>query len=90
MVEESTARFPRTAPSGEPPLNENFKELKARIRTLTELVAARGQGSAELAQAVSAVQRAERRGDRSRDPSPQLRSLLEDAEAIARVLTGQA
>ena len=71
-------------------MNENFKELKARIRTLTDLLAAGRQGNVELAQAVSAVQRAEKRSDRSRDPSPQLRSLLEQAEAIARMLTGQA
>lgn len=71
-------------------MNENFKELKVRIRTLTDLLATGLRGSAEFAQAVSAVQRAEKRGDRSRDPSPQLRALLEQAEAIARSLTGQA
>jgi hypothetical protein len=71
-------------------VNDNFKELKGRIRTLDELLAARGTGNAAFAQALSAVRRAERHGDRSRDPSPALRALLEKAELLGRTLTGQS
>jgi hypothetical protein len=38
----------------------------------------------EFAQALSRVRRAERRGDRSREPSSELRTLLERAEGLAR------
>lgn len=66
-------------------MNDNYKELKGRIRQLQDLLDARGMGvNLALAQAVSAVKRLERRGDRSRDPSPELRGLLEKAEALAR------
>jgi hypothetical protein len=37
----------------------------------------------DLAQALSRVRRAERRSDRSREPSPELRVLLEGADALA-------
>jgi hypothetical protein len=36
-----------------------------------------------FAQALSRVHRAERRGDRSREPSAELRSLLDQAEGLA-------
>lgn len=66
-------------------MNDRYKELKTRIRDLQNLLEVRGMASnRDLAQAVSAVKRAERRGDRSRDPSPELRGLLEKAEALAR------
>ncbi len=70
-------------------MNENFRELKDRIRRLDELLAARGTGSLEFAQALSAVRRAAKRGDRTRDPSPELRALLDRAENLGRMLTGQ-
>ena len=68
-------------------MNDRYKELKTRIRDLQSLLEVRGMATNPgLAQALSAVKRAERRGDRSRDPSPELRGLLEKAEAIARVM----
>jgi hypothetical protein len=68
-------------------VNDHYRELKTRIRQLETLLEARGMGAnAGLAQAVSAVKRAERHGDRSRDPSPELRGLLEKAEALARAV----
>jgi len=68
-------------------MNENFRELKARLRRLDEVLAARGSVDPEFAQAVSAVRRATKRGDRTCDPSPALRALLERAENLGR-LTG--
>lgn len=66
-------------------MNDRYKELKTRIRDLQSLLEIRGMAAnRDLAQAVSAVKRAERHGDRSRDPSPELRGLLEKAEALAR------
>lgn len=66
-------------------MNDNYKDLKGRIRQLQDVLDGRGMGAnLALAQAVSAVKRLERRGDRSRDPSPELRALLEKAEALAR------
>ena len=71
-------------------MNDNFKELKGRIRKLDELLAWRGTRDLAFAQAVSAVRRAVKHGDRTRDPSPELRALLEKAESLGRTLTGAA
>jgi hypothetical protein len=71
-------------------MNENFKELKSRIRKLDELLALRGTADTRFAQALSMVRRAVKHGDRTREPSPELRGLLEKAESLGRVLTGQA
>lgn len=71
-------------------MNDNFKELKVRLRRLDELLAARGTGDLAFAQAVSAVHRAAKHGDRTRDPSPALRALLERAENLGRLMTGVA
>jgi len=70
-------------------MNDNFKELKGRIRKLDELLVARGMGNAPFAQALSAVRRKAKHGDRTRDPSPELRVLLEKAESLGRMITGQ-
>jgi len=67
-------------------MNENFKDLKARIRKLDEVLVARGMGDAHFARAVSAVRRAEKRGHRDQDPSPELRDLLGKAEDLGRML----
>ncbi len=70
-------------------MNDNFKELKVRIRQLQELLEARGMGgNLALAQALSALKRAEKHGDRSRDPTPELRGLLLKAEGLAREISG--
>jgi hypothetical protein len=65
-------------------MNDEFRELKNRIRNLDQLLAARGTGDLAFAQAVSAVRRAANHGDRTRDPSPELRALLEKAESLGR------
>jgi hypothetical protein len=65
-------------------VNDTFRELKARIRSLEAFLVHRGSASADLAQAVSLVRRAVRHGNRSREPTPALRGLLERAEALAR------
>lgn len=67
-------------------MNDNYKEMKSRIRKLEELVVASGIVDATFAQAVSAVRRAAKHGDRTRDPSPELRLLLGKAEELARLL----
>ena len=41
-----------------------------------------GLSDAEFAQALSKVRRAEKRGDRSREPTVELRTLLERAEGL--------
>lgn len=71
-------------------MNDNFKELKERIRRLDELLSARGTGDLAFAQAVSAVRRAVKHGDRSRDPSAELRALLDKAENLGRMMSGVA
>ncbi|WP_242343420.1 hypothetical protein [Anaeromyxobacter terrae] len=65
-------------------MNDGFKDLKGRIRKLEELLVARGHVDVDFAQAVSRVRRAVRHGDRSREPSPELRELLERAELLSR------
>jgi len=71
-------------------MNDNFRELKARLRRLDELLASRGTVDVEFAQAGSAVRRAAKHGDRTRDPSPDLRALLERAESLGRLMIGAA
>ncbi len=65
-------------------MNDNYREFKARLRRLDELLVAQGLRDVEFAQALSRVRRAERRADRSREPSHELQALLEHAEALAR------
>lgn len=71
-------------------MNDNFRDLKARLRRLDELLASRGTVDLEFAQAVSAVRRAAKHGDRTREPSPELRGLLERAENLGRLGIGAA
>ncbi len=67
-------------------MNDNFRDLKARIRKLDELLVARGTGNTQFAQALSMLRRAVKHGDRTRDPSAELRVLLEKAENLGRML----
>ncbi len=67
-------------------MNDTFRDFKARIRSIDALLLDRGLGNMEFAQAVSRLQRVARRGDRSREPSPELRRLLERAESLARAI----
>ena len=67
-------------------MNDEFRELKARMRKLDVLLESQGTGNVPFAQALSALHRAEKHGDRARDPSRELRGLLEKAEALGRAL----
>ncbi len=67
-------------------MNENYQELKRRIRKLDELRIARGMQDLPFVRALDAVRRAAKHGDSGRDPSPELRLLLEKAEALGRMV----
>jgi hypothetical protein len=67
-------------------VNDDYRDLKGRLRKLRVFLEDGGHGSASYAQAVSAVRRAERRGDRSRRPTAELMGLLEKAERLGRGL----
>jgi hypothetical protein len=67
-------------------VNDNYRDLKARVRKLHEVLLDRGLGHLPFAQAVSAVRRAARSGDRTRDPSPELKVLLEKAERLGQAI----
>ena len=63
-------------------MNDEFRELKGRIRRLDAILLERGLADADFAQALSRLRRAEKRGDRSREPTLELRTLLERAEGL--------
>ncbi len=65
-------------------MNDSYRELKARLRKLDETLLAQGHTNLEFAQAVSRVHRAERHGDRSREPTSELRALLQRAEDLVQ------
>lgn len=65
-------------------MNDDFRDLKERLRRLDAILMERGLSDANFAQALSKARRLSRRGDRTREPSPELRSLLEQAEGLAR------
>ncbi|HTP25605.1 MAG TPA: hypothetical protein VMK12_08100 [Anaeromyxobacteraceae bacterium] len=68
-------------------MNDDFKDLKERMRRLDALLERRGASEdVGFAQALSSLHRAARRGDRSRAPSPELLNLLERAEGRGRRL----
>jgi hypothetical protein len=67
-------------------MNDGFRDLKERMRRLDELLESRGPTDAAFAQALSFLHRAARRGDRTREPTPELRGLLERAEDRGRRL----
>jgi hypothetical protein len=64
-------------------MNDVYRDFKVRLRRLEAVLQDQGLSNVDLAQALSRVRRAERRSDRSREPSPELRVLLERAEALA-------
>jgi hypothetical protein len=74
----------RARRAAEDPMNDDFRELKERIRRLDVILVERGLSNADFAQALSKVRRATRRGDRTREPTRELRSMLEHAELLAR------
>ncbi|ACG74510.1 conserved hypothetical protein [Anaeromyxobacter sp. K] len=68
-------------------MNENFGEMKARLRKLTERLTGepdRMLGNLEFARAVSQAQRLLRDGDRTREPSEALRAAIDKAELLGR------
>ncbi len=67
-------------------MNQDFREFKERLRRLEAILMQGGLSHTDFAQALSKVRRATRRGDRTREPTPELRSLLEYAEGLARRL----
>jgi hypothetical protein len=77
----------RAQPHEERVMNDTFREFKGRIRKLDGVLLDRGLVNLEFAQAVSRVHRVVRRGDRSREPTAELRGLLEHAESLARSFT---
>ncbi|HYB42447.1 MAG TPA: hypothetical protein VEL75_11790 [Candidatus Methylomirabilis sp.] len=68
-------------------MNEAFRDLKERMRRLDAILQRRGATEdVDFAQAISSLRRAVRRGDRSREPTPELVNLLDRAEAYGRRL----
>lgn len=63
-------------------MNDEFRDLKARVRRLDEALSGGPAANVELAQALSQARRALRRGDRSREPTAQLEALVQRAEAL--------
>jgi hypothetical protein len=63
-------------------MNDGFRDLKARVRRLDEVLSAGVGANVEFAQALSQAHRALRRGDRSREPTAQLQALVQRAEAL--------
>jgi hypothetical protein len=69
-------------------MNDTFRELKDRIRKLDALLQQRGvSANLAFAQALSQLHRLEKRGDRSREPTPEVRALLEKVEGIGRAMS---
>ncbi len=70
-------------------MNENFGELKARVRKLNEILtgdSGRILGNLEFARAVSQAHRLLRDGDRTREPSSTIRAAVEKAELLGRAI----
>ena len=65
-------------------MNDTFRDLKARVRRLDEVLTAGAGSNVEFAQALSQARRLLRRGDRSREPTAQLEALVQRAEALVR------
>ncbi len=65
-------------------MNDTFRDLKARVRSLDGVLATGAAANIEFAQAVSRVHRVLRRGDRSREPTAELETLVQRAEALMR------
>jgi sirohydrochlorin ferrochelatase len=67
-------------------MNETFREVKDRMRRLDVVLERGGSSNVEFAQAVSRVRRLVKKGDRSREPSQEIRVTLDRAEAMGRLL----
>jgi hypothetical protein len=70
-------------------MNENFGEIKTRVRKLNDLLRSDSGlilENLDFARAVSQAQRLVRDGDRTREPSPMLRAAVEKAELLGRAV----
>jgi len=67
-------------------MNDDFRDLKLRLRKLDTLLEGGRTGNLPFAQAVSAARRAVKTGDRSRKPSVELLGLISKAETLSRSL----
>ena len=67
-------------------MNDTYREVKDRMRKLDTVLVQGGNSNVEFAQAVSRVRRLVKKGDRSREPSVEIRSGLDKAEAIGRAM----
>jgi translation initiation factor 2B subunit (eIF-2B alpha/beta/delta family) len=65
-------------------MNDTYREVKDRIRKLDETLVKGGTSNVQLAQALSAVRRLVKKGDRSREPSLEIKASLDKAEALGR------
>jgi len=65
-------------------MNDTYREVKDRIRKLDEALVKGGTSNVQLAQALSAVRRLVKKGDRSREPSLEIKASLDKAEALGR------
>jgi hypothetical protein len=68
-------------------MNDEYRELKGRVRRLDEILW-NGGGLQNLgfAQALAQVRQLVRRGDRTREPTAAMRASVEHAESLARAL----
>ncbi len=64
-------------------MNDDFRDLKARVRHLDDMLGGGSAANVAFAQALSQLRRAVRRGDRSRRPTPEMQALLQRAEGLA-------
>lgn len=67
-------------------MNDAFREVKGRMRKLDAALENGGVSNPAFAQAVSAAKRLMKKGDRSREPTPEIQALIEKAEALGREL----
>jgi hypothetical protein len=67
-------------------MNDAFREVKDRMRKLDAALEHGGVSNPAFAQAVSAARRLLKKGDRSREPTPEIQALVEKAEALGRDL----
>lgn len=67
-------------------MNDDFRDLKIRLRKLDTLLEGGRTGNLQFAQAVSMARRAVKTGDRSRKPSVELLGLMAKAETLGRTL----
>jgi hypothetical protein len=67
-------------------VNDTYREVKDRMRKLDVVLAQGGNSNVDFAQAVSRVRRLVKKGDRSREPSVEIRSRLDQAEALGRTM----